>query len=251
MTEGRSLSVEYAPHLWTAIHRPSGDDPAPVMVVMVPGGAWRTADPGGFGGLAEYLADHGFTALRIEIGAAEDGVRYPEPVEDIHCAVGYAAALAVEEGLDPVALILLGHSSGAHLAALAASTTLPISAHCPHDPALADALIGLAGPYDVSQAANAAQALFGVTLDEDPDLWAEGNPVNHVGVRPDVDVLLMHGDADDVVPVSFTHQYADALEAAGHETRVEIVPDADHHAIYSANVVGPAIVDWIEKRGTR
>lgn len=244
---GPAVAVEYAHGLSATIHRPTDPEPDSPVVVMVPGGGWASADPAGFAGLAGYLAGAGIMAVPIEIRAAEDGVLYPVPVDDILCALGYAGNVAREDGIENPALIVLGHSSGAHLAALAASTNEPPSSGCPHEPIVPEALVGLAGPYDVSLASDAAQPLFGAAIDEDPLRWAEGNPLNRADERPDVDVLLIHGDSDDLVPVSFTRRFADALETGGHDVRVEIVEGAGHHDVYAEDVVGSIVVDWIEE----
>ena len=67
-------------------------------------------------------------------------------------------------------------------------------------------------------------------------------------LRPDVPVLLLHGEEDDLVPVDFTTQFADALEAAGHPTTVELVPGVDHLGIFAADVATGPIADWLRTR---
>ena len=59
-------------------------------------------------------------AMPVVIRAAEDGVVHPVPGQDVLCALADAAATARADGLEPERLVLLGHSSGAHLSALAA-----------------------------------------------------------------------------------------------------------------------------------
>jgi predicted esterase len=88
-----------------------------------------------------------------------------------------------------------------------------------------------------------------VSPEADPALWESGNPVLRAGQRPEVPVLLIHGDADDLVPTSFTTEFAQALEQGGHFVTVEIVTGADHHEIYSAGASGALIADWTEELG--
>ena len=78
-----------------------------------------------------------------------------------------------------------------------------------------DALIGLSGPYDISKVPEAASALMGSDPADDPDAWAEANPVEQAALRPGVPVLLLHGSADDIVAVAFTTQFGEALRNAG------------------------------------
>jgi len=88
------VSHEYLPGLAAYPHVPEGVDRAPV-VVMVPGGSWASADPTGYAGLAESLADVGIVAVPVTIRAGQDGVTYPVPVEDVLCALADGAATAL------------------------------------------------------------------------------------------------------------------------------------------------------------
>jgi acetyl esterase/lipase len=236
---------DYLPGVEARILFPAEGDEAP-LVVMVPGGAWVTADPAGFAGLASHLAASGLIAAPVHVRAAEDGVVYPTPVGDVLCAVAYAADTAREHGLTPGPVVVLGHSSGAHLAALAALAPEEHSAACTQPGVVPDALIGMAGTYDVGLLADLAEPLFGVSQRADPELWEAGNPLARAGLRPEIPVLLLHGDHDDLVPMSFTTGFARALEEGGHVTTVEVVEGANHHDIYQAAATGDIIVDWVE-----
>lgn len=239
---------EYLPGLEARFY-PSIDAARAALLVMVPGGGWQTADPAGLDGLARELADSGIFTATVEVRAGEDEVVYPIPVEDVLCAVAFVVTTARSEGVAPGPVIVLGHSTGAHLAALAVLAASDYSPECP-DPVVApDALIGMAGTYDVGIVPGIARRLFGVSPEADPALWESGNPVLRAGLRPEVPVLLIHGDADDLVPISFTSEFAAALERGGHVVTVEIVTGADHHEIYSAGASGGLIADWTEQLG--
>ena len=97
--------------------------------------------------------------------------------------------------------MLAGHSSGAHLAAVAALVPRAPSRRCRYPAAKIVGFIGLAGPYDLSSFADAAEPLLGTTLAEDPAAWRGGEPLL-LGWHPPAGlrVLLVHGSADPVVP---------------------------------------------------
>lgn len=228
----------------TSLHLPEGRGRVP-LVVLVPGGGWVTADPAGLLGLAEGLAAAGVAAAPAHIRAAEDGVVHPVPVEDVLCEVASAAAEARAQGFDPDPVVVLGHSSGAHLAALAVLAFHDYAPSCDHPAVTPDGLVGISGPYDISRLPGVAAALLGTGPEEDPQGWADANPVERAGLRPGVPVLLVHGSADDVVPADFTSEFARALRRGGHPTTVELVPGADHHSIYGADVAGPLVARWL------
>lgn len=240
-------TVTYSAGLTTEVHLPAEVGRAP-LVVLVPGGSWQSADPTGLTGLAAGLAERGVVAATAHIRAASDDVDYPVPVEDVLCAVAGVAADARARGYRPSPVVVLGHSSGAQLAALAVLAFDDYDPACSSPVVEPDALIGLSGPYDISRLPEIASALLGSDPDTDPATWQAANPVERAALRPDVPVLLLHGEDDDVVPVTFTTQFAGALEAAGHPTTVELVPGVDHLGIFAADVATGPIADWLRSR---
>jgi acetyl esterase/lipase len=240
----RAVHEDFLPGLSAGLHLPADAVAAPV-VVMVPGGAWRTADPAGLLPLARWLAGSGAVAVTTTHRAADAGGRFPEPVAQVLCAVGFAVWRTRQAGIEPSAVVLLGHSSGGHLAALAALSGDHFRGACPHPPATVDALVGLAGAYDVRRAPDVAGAFFGSSPAADPAAWAEGNPLTWVGRGSKLRVLLAHGTADELLPPSYTTQLADALRGAGHAVTVSMVDGADHATVFAAPVIGPTVTGWL------
>ena len=93
-TAAASATVEYAPGLTEDLYVPSRAQGQVPLVVLVPGGSWTTADPSGLAPLAARLADAGVAAAPTHLRAAQDGVTFPVPVEDVLCAVAALPALA-------------------------------------------------------------------------------------------------------------------------------------------------------------
>jgi acetyl esterase/lipase len=239
-----SLTFAYGSGLTEEVYLPAGTGRVP-LVVLVPGGSWTTSDPRGLRGLAAALADAGVAAAPIRVRAATDGVVYPTPVEDVLCAVATAVEHVRAGGLVPGPVAVLGHSSGAHLAALAVLAPDDYDPQCSAPAVAPDALVGLSGPYDISRIPDIAGSLLGSGPDDDPAAWASANPMMRVDARPEVPVLLLHGALDETVPVAFTSQFAQALERAGHPTTVETVPHADHQSIYQAGVAAGRVAGWL------
>ena len=237
-------SVTYLPHLAADVYRPKGPvEPQRPVVVLVPGGGWLTADPAGLRPLAARLAARGVPAVTITYRAADDGVRLPASVADIRCAAAFAAQATGQPALRPV--VLAGHSSGAHLAAVAALKHRDPSPPCRYPAAEILGFIGLAGPYDLSSFADAAEPLLGVPLAKDPAAWDAANPLLLGRSPKGLRVLLVHGSADPVVPVRNTTLMATVLRAAEADVTVVTPPGADHDSVYSANVAAPLVLRWL------
>ena len=52
-------------------------------------------------------------------------------------------------------------------------------------------------------------------------------------------VLLLHGDADELVPAQFSSDFAAALQAGGHHVTLSILPGVNHGEVYSAPMSRP------------
>lgn len=227
---------EYLPGLSAVVEMPTGDPEA--VFLVVPGGSFRAADPTGLLPLGADLADEGFAAVTITYDHAGTDTYYPRPVEEVACGIAYAATRA-----PGVPVVVLGHSAGADLAMLAGLQPLRTDVSCPYEPRAADAIVGLAGPYDIHQA-RIGESLFGVPQDEAPEMWRDGDPLTWADARPEVPVLLMHGDADEIVPVELTESMADALEQGGHDV-VTLYPEgARHNDLVLSEWVLDDIVDF-------
>lgn len=247
-----AVTVEYLPGRASDVYLPRAAARAAPVVVLVPGGGWRTADRTGLAPLARALAAGGAVAVNITYRAADAGGRFPQMVGDVVCAVDFATDRARRSGITPGPVVVAGHSAGAHLAALAALAPERFRAGCPYPAARATGLVGLAGVYDVTGVPGVAEPLFGVPPAEDPALWREGNPLTWVArsagtAPPDLRVLLVHGTGDTVVPPATTTGLAAALERAGVPVTVRLPAGLDHGEVYAADVAAAPILSWLKE----
>lgn len=247
-----TVTEEYLPGLAADVHLPqaTGDGSVPV-VLLVPGGGWRTAERAGLSPLAAALAEAGMVAVNATYSAGMDGAVFPEPAQDVTCAARFAVARTRAEGLPAGPLVILGHSAGAHLAALAATSDGDFADGCPHPDVAIDGLVGLAGVYDTASFEFALVELFGSARADDPMAWAAGDPIARIaaarapgGLR----VLLRHGDADDTVPLAQSQAFEAALRAAGVPVALEVLPGVDHARVYDAGVTAAPVIEWISEQ---
>lgn len=222
-------------------------DGAP-LIVLVPGGGWTSADPSGLADLATWLTQRGAPVVTVSYRTASDGAYFRTTAEDIACGLADAVARTRKAGLEFDDLVVVGHSAGAQLAAVVALTPEAFSARCADPAVVPDSLIGLAGPYDVTQLVGMTFDIFGPD-GQDPSGWDAANPIVLAVERPELPVLLIHGTADSTVPMSFTTQFAAALTAGGHAVVTQYPESVDHHNVYSAEVAGPLISDWLGLEG--
>jgi acetyl esterase/lipase len=237
-------TAPYRPGLEADVYIPDRRGTVP-LVVLIPGGGWVTADRAGLAPLAERLSADGMFVINATYRAAEAGVVFPTPVQDVLCATAYAVERAERAGRRPSPVVLVGHSSGAHVAALAALGAVDGAADCQLPAVAPDALAGLAGVYDISAFADVVRPLIGASPAEAPDAWHAANAMTWVTARPSLPVFLAHGYSDGLVPASFTTRFATALEDADHAVHVELFLGAGHHDLYRPDVIAAPLEAWI------
>ena len=223
---------------------PGGTGPFPA-VVLVHGGSWVTGAPGLIAPLADHLTDNGFLTVNTRYTLATfDRAGFPDAVEDVACAVRYAATHPDSDGT----VTVIGHSAGAHLGALVSLVGDLYPGDCPYDGSgVPERFVGLAGPYDVSRLGIAVAGFFGGAPDRVPDLWEAGNPMNFFEENPELDALIMYGELDGIVVDSFAVDFHEALVAAGASSFLERVEGARHNDMHDPDLVGDLIVTWLER----
>jgi acetyl esterase/lipase len=220
--------------------------------VLVPGGGWASADPTGLIPLAERLTAEGMSTSLITYSTTGSGSTFPVAADDVACAVRWSVQQAAASGHPARHVILLGHSAGGHLAALAALSGEEFGGECPYPPTRIDGLIGLAGVYDTAAFGSVMSSWMGVSPSGSPDTWRRANPTawlrDGTEVPEDLRVLLVHGDADVTVPLDQTTMFADGLQAAGVDVSTVVLEDMDHLEVFQAASIAPLVRSWMDGR---
>ena len=124
--------------------------------------------------LARYLNENGFLTVNTRYHLSSLEVAgFPHAVDDVACAVRYAASHPDSDGT----VAVIGHSAGAHIGAIVALNGDEYGGVCPvSGEVLPNEFIGLAGPYDVERIGLPMVVFFGAGPSVDPEAWAAGNP---------------------------------------------------------------------------
>jgi acetyl esterase/lipase len=202
------------------VYTPPRGTAAPVVIFFY-GGRWEEGKPEDFRFVGQALASHGFVAVLPDY-RHYPAVRFPVFVEDAARAVRWTADQIGRYGGDSKKLFLMGHSSGAHLAALLALDPEYLKA-AGVDRARLRGMIGLAGPYDfLPLTAGDLRDMFGP-----PERYDLSQPITYVdGDNPPL--LLLHGENDSTVGVHNTRNLAAAVERKGGQVESFIYPSMSH-----------------------
>jgi acetyl esterase/lipase len=191
------------------------------LVVFWHGGRWSFGDKADYRFVGAALAELGYVAVLANYRLYPE-VKMPGFMDDAARAALWAAAHGAEFGADPNLLFLMGHSAGAHLAALVTLDPRYFAARAPAAPAIAG-VIGLSGPYDFLPLREPdVQDMFGP-----PPKYPESQPIHFV--RSDAPpMLLVHGLKDDTVGPKNSINFAAALESRGVPVTLKLYPTLVH-----------------------
>lgn len=201
-------------------------DGAP-LVVFFYGGAWRRGEKEDYEFVAAALAGSGL-AVAVPDYRLWPEVTYPAFVEDGAAALAWLSANAPDHDLDGRPVYLMGHSAGAHTAALLALEPAfrRRAGAAPMDIA---GLVGLSGPYDFLPLDEGSylQEVFPPAARED------SQPIRYVS-GDDPPALLIHGLDDALVEPGNSERLAEALADAGVEVTLRLYEDRGHAAVAAA-----------------
>lgn len=128
------------------VYAPANARDAPVIVFFY-GGSWQRGSKDAYRFVAADLARRGFVAIVPDYTVYPDG-KFPQFLEDGAQAVAWARGNARSFGGNADALLLMGHSAGAHIAAMLSFEARWLRAHGMEPRRDVAGVIGLAGPYD-------------------------------------------------------------------------------------------------------
>lgn len=211
-------------------------------VIFIHGGGWAggSKSVGVATGICRTLAENGYAAFSIDYRLntatkTEDGktritkIAWPENFHDCKTAVRYVRQNAKDFGVDPDRIAVMGASAGAHLALLVASTKDSAKWNAgglyPEVSNEIAAVVDFYGRYDVSR--DRRQHFAGATPEETETRVTDASPITHLTASMPP-VLVVQGDADTIVPVTYSRELVERLKALGVPHEYVEIPGAGH-----------------------
>jgi len=234
------------------VYRPAKPNKAAV-VFMVSGG-WISDHSmiKTFGAdIEKAFADGGFTVFSVVHGA-QPRFKVAEIVEQVRTAVRFVHAQAADYGIDTNRVGVSGISSGGHLALMiAGSADSPVNAVAAISPPTDLANWGKPG-FIVTE--EPQLAMFIPALGFDPKgpksdmeaLAKKLSPITYVTAKYPP-TLIVHGDADKIVPLQQAKAMDEALAKAGVQHKLEVISGGGH----DDKTFGPGVmkaVQWFKDK---
>lgn len=209
------------------IYSPKQAGSAPVVVFFY-GGGWEEGDRDYYRFAAAALANMGVVVVVPDYRVYPQTV-FPGFVEDGALAVRWTFDRIAEHGGNPRRIFLMGHSAGAHIAAMLAFDRRYLAAHGLEPGRDLAGIIGLSGPYDfLPLHSEVLKTIFGP-----PETLARSQPIEFVdGSGPPA--LLITGGGDRTVDPGNTTRLAARIRSKGGVVRDITVPHIGHAPVLGA-----------------
>lgn len=224
------------------VYRPPATESKRTAVVHLHGGGFtRGAKEGAR--TARALAAAGYVGVASQYRLAHEA-RWPAQIEDVRSAIRWTCDHAADLDVDPDKIAVLGHSAGGRLALIAAGS--------------ADTPAANQGAGTLSSKVAACVAFYAAAGSDWPPR------ADHPLLGPDADeaayrsfspasyltadyppTLLLHGTADQTIPVRSSFELYEALTALGVPVELHVVEGVTH--IFDAHEeFAAASVAWID-----
>jgi arylformamidase len=191
--------------------------PAAPVLVFVHGGAWRGGHRSQYSFPAEPLVAAGVHYVALDF-ASIPRVRLPEMAAQVRRGIAWVSANAPRFGADPARLCVAGHSSGAHLAAVALLAE-------PGSPA-SDAVC-VSGTYDLRATMLSARGAY---LELGAEEEAALSPARHARRFP-CPVTIACGERESPEFRRMAVEFDAALRAAGRPSELVVAPGLNHFEV--------------------
>jgi arylformamidase len=215
------------------VYAPAEGNNRPV-VFWIHGRGWRKGDKAGVQRKVQAFTNKGFVFASTNYRFAPD-VTVKEMTGDIARSIRWVHDHATEFDGDPTSIIVMGHSAGAHLAALVCTDDRYLKAE-----ELPLSIIKGCVPVDVSvydirkrlkdtggEPPAAMKEVFG----EDEDLYRELSPVTHIAKDKSIPPFLILHVADRSETKTQSHWFAGKLQEAEISAKVVAAEGKTHGTI--------------------
>ena len=256
------------------IHVPDDGNATHKVIVLIYGSAWFSNNSKGdaFKAYGKELTNAGFSVVSINHRASTEA-HFPAQINDVKAAIRFIRGNAEKYGFDTSFIGITGYSSGGHLSSLVGTTNgvktkkfgkvaVDIEGNLgnfANESSDVHAVVDWFGPIDMSRMercetykdANSPEAvLLGGASAENPDLVKAMNPMSYID-RKDPLFLVIHGNADPVVPYCQSEFFSRALADKGRLDTFVTVEKGNHGPITFNSNTFKRMVDFFKKQSEK
>ena len=243
------------------IYYPAGETAAPhPVMIFVHGGAWVIGDKFRVEVKDDAFTQAGYIFISLNYRMSPE-VDWREMAADVAAAVAWTQTNIAERGGDPAAIFLMGHSAGAHLAALTATDESYLQGAGADLDALKGVVVLDTQAYNIPALAGddgRLPALYAQIFGDDPQAWTAASPLAHVAPGKDIPPMALawskglRGD-NAAAREAAAREFAGALQNAGVPFILVDGSDKTHAEINRQfgepdDALTKTIMDWLSQQ---
>ena len=197
------------------------------VVVWIHGGAWWAGSKEGCPAMP--LLSKGYAVASLNYRLSQEAP-WPAQIDDCKAAIRWLRAHAKEYNLDPARIGVWGGSAGGHLVAMLGVTgdkDSSVQAVCDCSGPIDFTTFDLKLPNQNNQITSPVVQLLGGADAVTKEKLVRASPITYVSAKA-APFLIMHGDQDPLVPIEESKDFNAALQKAGVETKLVVLPGAGH-----------------------
>jgi acetyl esterase/lipase len=201
--------------------------------------------------LFEKILDRGYTLILVRHGSSPY-FKVPDAVADVKLAVRHIRSHAAEYQIDPSRIGVCGASAGGHLSLVLGSMGDDGNADSKDDDqkvsSRVQAVVAYFPPTDIREYVNhkTLSPRFPAVVFSD-DLADDVSPLLAV-TADDAPTLLIHGDKDELVPISHSERFSEAMKKSNATCELIVMKGAAHgFPGEQGTQAEAALLDWFDK----
>jgi len=249
------------------------EKPNGAAVIFAVSGGWFSAHEAINTGFIKDFLNRGYTVFAVVHGS-QPKFTIPEVLEDMHRSVRYIRYHAKDYGLDPQRIGIMGGSAGGHLSLMqgmagkegdpqakdpvdressrvqAVACFFPptdfLNYGKPGEVALGNGVLkNFRAPFDFQEYQKDTNH-FELLTDETKrqEIGRQISPITHV-TKDDPPTLIIHGDADQLVPIQQAEIIVAKMKEAGVPAELDVKKGAGHGWNLLTDM--PKLADWFDK----
>jgi arylformamidase len=207
------------------------------VLVMVHGGGWHVGDkanPEMGERKAAPFVSNGFVYVSINYRLSP-AVQHPAHAQDVAKALAWVAENIGRYSGDAGRIYVMGHSAGAHLAALVATDESFLKREGRNLKMIQGVVLLDTGGYDISQIMEGAtgergKAMYSAAFGKDAKTWAAASPIRHVAAGKGIPPMLVFYAARPRSAES-SRRFVEALKGAGIPAAAVLAQGKDHEGM--------------------
>lgn len=223
------------------VYAPAKEGPHPVLV-MVHGGGWRLGDKANrnmWKDKVPHFVGEGYVYISINYRLTNgEGVpQHPAHIEDVAAALAWVHDHVADYQGDPNRIFVMGHSAGAHLAALVATDVRRLAKHGKTLQILKGVICLDTAAYDIAKhlsedmAGRTARAIYTNAFGFEAEGWKDASPQRFLGKKKNIPPMLIFHTEGRKEVAELSKTFVAGLRTIGVPAAAIYAADKNHAGI--------------------